>query len=173
MTKAGTVTGKNLKSRSRSSLPPAIQPVLDNETANDADIPEDRWPKVARLNIGGLSQQGRVVREICRDAIRIVEVALVTEHAWPELHKGTLYKRQVLLEAVNTLRMNNKDNNDRRQEFKVLRNRILEDEKFTRTIGKWVRVFKFKVSVILLHVSRSLGNRSAFTSSWTNATCRL
>jgi hypothetical protein len=146
--KAGTnlIVGKK-NSKSRSHHNPQIQPDKDDESANrdDADIPEDQWPKVARLSVGGLSQQGRVIREICRDAIRIVEVTLVTKNAWPELHKGMLYKRQVLLEAVNALRADNNNNNDskRDKEYKVLRNRILEDEKFIRTIGKWVRNFKY------------------------------
>jgi hypothetical protein len=84
----------------------------------------------------------RLHREICRDAIRIVEVTLVTQNAWPELHKGTLYKRQILLEAVNALRANNKDHSD--MEYKTLRDRISKDEKFIRTIGKWVSNFYFQ-----------------------------
>jgi hypothetical protein len=154
MTKAGTktITGKNSKG-SRPSLP--IQPVQVDEGANDADIPEEQRPKAARLSVGGLSQQGNIIREVCRDAIWIVEVTLVTQHAWPELHKGTLYKRQVLLEAVNALRANNKDNtdSDERQDakYKVIRDRILEDEKFTRTIGKWVRYSKISGIVIIVH----------------------
>jgi hypothetical protein len=106
---------------------------------------EDKWSRVARLSVGGLSQQGRVIREICRDAIWIVEVTLVTVNAWPELHKGTLYKRHVLLEAVNTLRANNKDHNEGRQDadYEAVRTRILEDDKFIRTIGKWVRISIF------------------------------
>jgi hypothetical protein len=158
MTKAGTktITGKNSKG-SRPNLPIlTIQPVQVDEGTNDADIPEEQRPKAARLSMGGLSQQGQVIREVCRDAIRIVEVTLVTQHAWPELHKGTLYKRQVLLEAVNALRANNKDNNDsdERQDakYKVIRDRILEDEKFTRTIGKWVRDSKVSGIVIIVHI---------------------
>jgi hypothetical protein len=134
-------TDKNSKSCSHANR--SIQPVQVDESDNNEDIPEDQWPKVAHLTVGGLMQQGHVVREICRDAIRIVEVTLVTENAWPELHKGTHYKHQVLFEAVNALRANNKDNKDRRSEYKVLRDRILKDEKFIRTAGKWVRNFTF------------------------------
>ena len=157
-----SMMGKNTKSRSHPNRDRPIQPVEADEITNDIDIPEDQWPKAARLSVGGLSQQGRVIREICRDAIRIVEVTLVTQHAWPELHKGTLYKRQVLLEAVNALRTNNKDNKDddgrrRDAEYKVLHNQILEDEKFIRMIGKWVRNF-FKVSGILIIDIQTLGN---------------
>ena len=103
-------------------------------------IPEDQWPKVARLSSGGLTQQSHVIREICRDAIKIVEVTLITEDAWPELHKGTHYKRQVLLEAVNALRLKIKNDVDGKQDkqYKALRDRISKDEKFVRSIGKWV-----------------------------------
>jgi hypothetical protein len=173
MTKAGSkpVMSKNSKSHSHPNRP--IHPVQVDENANDEDIPEDQWPKVAHLTLGGLTHQGRVIREICRDAIRIVEATLVTKNAWPELHKGTLYKRQVLLEAVNALRVKNKDTNDRRQdmEYKAVRDRISKDEKFIRTIGKWVRNFKVSRIVNRTYIFCILGNRSAITSSWTDTTC--
>lgn len=141
MTKAGTtkLIGQSSKVRT--------QPLEVDTSGNGPEIPEEQWPRAARLSLGGLSQQGRVIREICRDAIRIVEVTLVTVHAWPELHKGTLYKRQVLLEAVNTLRANNKDSNEGRQDsdYEDVHTRILEDEKFIRTIGKLVCTSNFKV----------------------------
>jgi hypothetical protein len=133
---------KGLKSRSHLSL--SIQP---DDGADIEDIPEDQWPKVARLSVGGLSQQGHLIRQICRDAIRIVELSLVTKHAWPELHKGTLYKRQVLLEAVGALLADNNDNND----YRFLRTRILEDDKFVRIIGKWVRNFKY-LTCFFIHI---------------------
>ena len=149
-TKSGIkIIGQSSKSRTHS-----IRQSRDIDTgSNGPEIPEDQWPKVARLSVGGLSQQGRVVREICRDAIRIVEVTLVTANAWPELHKGTLYKRQVLLEAVNALRANN---NEGRQDsdYEEVRTRISDDEKFVRTIGKWVRT-NFTVSNILHSISMS------------------
>ena len=142
-TKAGTkqTMGKSSKTGSRIDLP--IQPGEVDEGGDVADhIPEDQWPKVARLSVGGLSQQSNIIREMCRDAIWIVEVALVTKHAWPELHKGTLYKRQVLLEAVDGLRANKDDNDgNRNAHYKVLHTRIMEDEKLVRITGKWVRNF--------------------------------
>ena len=72
---------------------PSIETVdnMDDDSSIPV-IPEDEWPKVARLSPGGLMQQSYVICEICRDAIKIVEVTLVTEQAWPELHKGTHYK---------------------------------------------------------------------------------
>ena len=53
---------------------------------------------------------------VCREAIRIVEKTLIMEHAWPELHKGTLYKRQVLLEAVKILCAKNTEENVGKQD---------------------------------------------------------
>ena len=158
-TKAGskTTTQNGLKSRSH------FKPPSEPEGADNEDIPEDQWPKVARLKVGGLSQQGHLIRQLCRDAIRIVELALVTKHAWPELHKGTLYKRQVLLEAINALLSNYKDDNEGQQDthYQVLRTRISEDDKFVRFIGKWVRNSKHLVNFLyILRSSRlSIGYR--------------
>lgn len=134
--------GQSSKSRTQ----PKLQSVPAGQVDNDAEITEDNWPRVARLIVGGLSVQGRVIREICRDAIRIVEVTMVTAQAWPELHQGTLYKRQVLLEAVDGLRAKNEDQNEGQQDshYEAVRTRILEDEKFVRIIGKWVRIFILK-----------------------------
>jgi hypothetical protein len=129
-----------LKARTRPSTT-TVPIIIDEDTPV---VPEDQWPKIARLSTtGGLTQQNDVIREICRDVIKIVEVILVTQDAWPELHKGTHYKRQVLLDAVNALRVKIKnDGDDRKQDkqYKALRDRIsnLKDEKFVRTIVKWV-----------------------------------
>ena len=115
------------------------------DTNAETTVSEEQWPRLAHLSVGGLSQQGRVIREICRDAIRIIEVTLVTVDAWPELHQGTFYKRQILLEAVNALRAKNEDDNEGLQDsnYNMVCTRILEDEKFIRIIGKWVRLFKY------------------------------
>jgi hypothetical protein len=146
LTKAGTtkLIGESSNSRSR----PNLEPDEVITSGNGPEVPEEQWHRVARLSVGGLTQQNRFIREICRDAIRIVEVTLVTVNAWPELHKGTLYKRQVLLEAVNALRAKNKDDNEGQSDshYEKVRTRISEDEKFIRTIGKWVRTGNLKVS---------------------------
>ena len=65
---------------------------------------------------------------------------MVTQHAWLELYEGTIYKRWVLLEAIKTLQANNKDKR-RDADYKTLHKQISEDEKFSRTIGKWVCIF--------------------------------
>ena len=135
ITKAGTklITGQASKSCSQSKLHH-----VQVDTNAETTVSEEQWPRVARLCVGGLSQQGRVIREICRDAIQIVEVTLVTVDSWPELHQGTFYKRQILLEAVNALRAKNEDDNEGLQDsnYNMVRTRILEDEKFIRIIDR-------------------------------------
>jgi len=66
---------------------------------------------------------------------------LVTQHAWPELHQGALYKRQVLLDAVKSLRAKDTGDDEGRQKelYKSLLTRISRNEQFVRSIGKWVR----------------------------------
>jgi hypothetical protein len=107
---------------------------------DDKAVPEENWPKPLQLRNGALMQQSDLIRAVCRDAIQIVEKTLVTKDAWPELHKGTHYKREILLGAVNTLRAKNIDDDEGKQElqYKELKSRILDDEKFVRSIGKWV-----------------------------------
>ena len=136
MIKAGSksITSKNSKSCNHPSHP--IQHVQDDESNKVVDISEDQWPNVAWLNFGGLSQQGHVIQEFCWDAIRIIEVTLVTQHAWPELYEGTIYKCWVLLEAIKTLQANNEDKRWD-ADYKTLHKQISEDEKFSRTIGKF------------------------------------
>lgn len=110
------------------------------ESDEDMTVPEDMWPKALRLRPGALMQQSDLIRAVSRDAIRIVENTLVTQHAWPELHQGVLYKRQVLSDAVKSLRANDtRDDKGRQEEIRALQTRILVDENFVRYIGKWVR----------------------------------
>ena len=110
------------------------------ESDDDKDTPEDSWPKALQLRNGTLTQQTDLIRAVCREAIRIVEKTLVTQHAWPELHKGAHYKREVLLEAVKVLRANNTEDDKGEQDtkYKALNARLSNDEKFVRFIGKWV-----------------------------------
>ena len=58
----------------------------------DKTVPKDNWPKAVQLRIGALTQQMDLVHAACCEAIHIVEKTLVTQHAWPELHKGMHYK---------------------------------------------------------------------------------
>ena len=53
---------------------------------------------------------------VCHEAIRIVEKTLVVTHAWPELHKGAHYKREVLLEAVKVLQAKNTKDDEGKQD---------------------------------------------------------
>ena len=59
MTKAGTtkLIGQSSKART--------QPLEVDTSGNGPEIPEDQWPRAACLSLGGLSQQGRIIREIC------------------------------------------------------------------------------------------------------------
>jgi len=124
-----------------------------------------------RLRPGALTQQPDLIRSVCRDAIRIVEIALVTQHAWPELHRGAPYKRQVLLDAVQSLREKNTGDDEGKQEklYRELKTRISRDDRFVRYIGKWVRD--------ILHFSIEnfddtfdyIGRRSPIPLPWTNA----
>ena len=86
-------------------------------------------------------QQPELIRSVCHDAIQIVENTLVTQHAWPELHRGALYKHQVLLDAVKSLQEKNTIDNEGKQEelYRALQTRISRDDQFVRYIGKWVR----------------------------------
>ena len=107
---------------------------------DDGTVPEDNWPKALQLRPGALTQQTDLIRVVCCEAIRIIEKTLVTEHAWPELHKGTLYKRQVLLEAVKLLHAKNTEDDEGKQDaqYKALNSRLSNNETFVRYIGKWV-----------------------------------
>ena len=107
----------------------------DNKT-----VLKDNWPKALQLRPGALTQQTDLIQVVCREAIRIVEKTLVTEHAWPELHQGTLYKQQVLLEAVKLLHAKNTEDNKGKQDaqYKALNSCLSNDETFVRYIGKWV-----------------------------------
>jgi hypothetical protein len=102
-----------------------------SDQENDAS-PEEKWPTHVRLNNNGaLRVQNVYLRTVCRDAIKIVEKTLVTEHAWPELHRAAAYKRQVLLDAVKPLVGKDK-------QYKDVQKRITRDDDFVKVIGKWV-----------------------------------
>ena len=47
---------------------------------NDKTLPEDNWPKALQLRTGALTQQMDLIQVVCREAIRIIEKTLVTEH---------------------------------------------------------------------------------------------
>jgi hypothetical protein len=124
------------KSKSKSKAG-AVMIASDDD---DNTIPEDNWPRALQLRAGALTQQTDLIRVVCREAIRIVEKTLVTQHAWPELNKGAHYKQQVLSEAVKVLRAKNTEDDEGKQDaqYKALNSRLSTDEKFVRYIGKWV-----------------------------------
>ncbi|KAF8810447.1 hypothetical protein BYT27DRAFT_7221976 [Phlegmacium glaucopus] len=115
------------KSKNSSS---AVKPVESDE---EEAIPEDTWPKALHLRPGALTQQMDLIHATCCDAIWIVKNMLVTQHAWPELYQGALYKCQVLTDA------DTRDNEGRQKElYSALLTQISRDENFVRSIGKWV-----------------------------------
>ena len=131
-----------------------------------------------RLKSGALTQQPDLIRSVCRDAIRIVEKTLVTQHAWPELHRGAQYKRQVLLDAVKSLQEKNTGDDEGKQEelYRTFQNRISRDEQFVRHIGKWVQYFvhfSFKDFNDTFNLNYYIGHRSSIPSPWTDAKCGL
>jgi len=119
-------------------------------------------------------QQSDLIRAACRDAIRIVENALVMQHAWPELHQGVLYKRQVLLEAIKSLRAKNTGDDEGKQEelYRTLQTRISRDETFVRYIGKWVRDL-VHFSIEKFNDTFNIDCRSSIPPPWTDTQCGL
>ena len=120
---------------------------------------------------GALMQQSDLIRAVCRDAIQIVENTFVTQHAWPELNQGALYKRQVLLEAVISLRAKN-DEGKQEKLYRALQTRISTDDKFVRYIGKWVHDL-VDFSIEKLDDTFNIGCRSSIPPPWTDAQCGL
>ncbi|PPR02153.1 hypothetical protein CVT26_012114 [Gymnopilus dilepis] len=123
-------TSKNPKTASATRTPRISTVRIESDTEDTTAKPT--WPEHAHLNLAGaLRVQNDFIRAICRDAIKIVEKTLITEQAWPELHQTAMYRRQVLAEA--TRRLLEKD-----KQYKVLLKRIMKDDSFVKTIGKWV-----------------------------------
>ena len=146
------------------------------ESNEDKTIPEDTWPKAMCLKSGALMQQPDLICSVCRDTIRIVEKTLVTQHAWPELHRGVQYKCQVLLDAVKSLKEKNTGDNEGKQEelYRTFQNQILRDEQFVRHIGKWVQYFiHFSFKIFNDTFNYYIGHRLSIPSLWTDAKCSL
>ncbi|PPQ83324.1 hypothetical protein CVT26_015164 [Gymnopilus dilepis] len=128
-----TITSRSANVTAKSQPPSGRKSTVRIESDKEGDTPaEVAWPAHTQLNIAGkLRAQNVFIRKVCRDAINIVERTLVTEHAWPELHKAALYRRQVLAAAARELLGKDK-------RYKDLLARINKDDDFTKVIGKWV-----------------------------------
>lgn len=127
---------------SRSRPTSTVQIESDEEEVVD---PEEQWPTHARYNpTGALRVQNVFLRTVCHDAIKVVEKALVTEHAWPELHRAAAYKRQVLLVAAERLVAKDK-------RYKDLVRRIKEDDDFVKNTGKWVCLLFISCLPLVMH----------------------
>jgi hypothetical protein len=125
---------KKMKSKGHATV------TIESDEDDDQTIPKDSWPTGLQLINGALTQQTDLICVVCREGIRIIEKTLVVNDAWPELHKGAHYKREVLLEAVKVLCAKNTNDNEGKQDaqYKALNVRLLNDKKFVRYIGKWV-----------------------------------
>lgn len=80
---------------------------------------------------GGLRDQGILIRAVCRDAVQILELTLVTKEAWPELRRAAEYRVEVFTEAARALQKTD-------SRYRELRKRIDQDEEYASAIGAWV-----------------------------------
>lgn len=78
------------------------RPENTNDKAHHRD--EKAWPPHAQLYGNNLKDQHPLIRELCRDAIKIVHITLLTSHAWPELNHLAEYRRKILDKAAKTSR---------------------------------------------------------------------
>ena len=120
----------------------------DNE---DQESAEETWPSHAQLRGSNLKTQNVLLRQLCRDAIKIVHTTLVTTHAWPELRATHLseYRRDVLLKAAKVLQK-------KEEKYADIRARLKKDEKFTMVLGRLVCVVSFFKSILTCFTYRSL-----------------
>ncbi|KAF8958081.1 hypothetical protein BDZ97DRAFT_1762400 [Flammula alnicola] len=84
------------------------QSIERNTSDEESADATQTWPIHAHLRGNGhrgdgLRQQNAHIRATCKKAIKIVERALVTKHAWPELNKGLEYRVEVLKKAAKAL----------------------------------------------------------------------
>ena len=94
---------------------------------------QEIWPDFTNVVPGGLRDQGILIRSLCRDAIQILELTLVTKEAWPELHRAAEYRIEVFTEAARALQKTD-------VRYRELRKRIAQDEEFASVIGVWVSI---------------------------------
>ena len=80
---------------------------------------------------GGLREQAILIRSLCRNAIQIQELTLVTKEAWPELHRAAEYRVEVFTQAARALQATDVC-------YRELRKRINQDEEYAYAIGVWV-----------------------------------
>lgn len=130
--------------RSKSRKPAKnSQPSSD---AADAEVSADEdWPAHAQLRGTNLKEQHILIRQLCRDAIKIVHTTLVTTHAWPELTRLSEYRREVLSKAAKSLQKTDAKYSD-------IRLRIKKDERFSMIVGKLVSLKFTGISIVNVHI---------------------
>ncbi len=75
---------------------PRIKSKLSANTGHKASSKKN-WPEYTDIVQGGLRDQSAFIRGLCRDAIYILELTLVTKEAWPELHRAAEFRVEVFL----------------------------------------------------------------------------
>ena len=95
----------------------------------------EKWPEYTNIVAGGLRDQSTLIRALCRDAIRIFELTLITKEAWPELHRAAEYRTEVFSEAAQALQKTD-------VRYRDLRKRIIRDEEYAACMGAWVKFFR-------------------------------
>lgn len=140
-----TATAARTKPADENDDPAAAAAASDRESAEEA------WPSHAQLRGANLKTQHVLLRQLCRDAIKIVRTTLVTTHAWPELRVTHLseYRRNVLLKAAKALQKNE-------PKYADIRARLRKDEKFTMILGRLVSIFSMFEFTLTFFVYRSL-----------------
>ncbi|KJA23034.1 hypothetical protein HYPSUDRAFT_138140, partial [Hypholoma sublateritium FD-334 SS-4] len=91
----------------------------------------DHWPDYTDIAPGGLCDQLILIRALCRDAIHILELTLVTQEAWPELHRAAEYRVEVFSQAAKVLQKTD-------ARYRDFRKRIVKDEEYASSVGAWI-----------------------------------
>jgi hypothetical protein len=110
----------------------ASEPVETSHVESDAS-PVENWPAHTKVNGQGLREQNIYIRTMCHQAIKIVEKTLVSEQAWPELHRMGDYRVEVLTKACKALE-------NAGPEYRDIRQRVKKDNDFAKKLGALVSI---------------------------------
>lgn len=124
-----------------------MESVTKNQLSDplDADVKpmkEEAFPEHTKVNNGALQSQNIYVHTVCHQAIKIVKKTLVFDEAWPELHRVSKYRLEVLLEAAKRLGKTG-------SQYQDIHTRLMKDADFVKSIGKWVSDCTSKCSILI------------------------
>jgi hypothetical protein len=102
----------------------------DSDSNNDGAVMQAKWPVHACLSGAGLLKENLYICTLCYEAIAIIEKAVVTTYAWPELNHMAAYRHEVLMKALKELQK--KDNC-----YNNICARLKSDPKFEKDMGKY------------------------------------